>query len=159
MRLIALHFTSLQLIAKWAKSFYWKMVLRRYWTPSSRMVYYRKHQRPRKMEFLGTIPLKRKKSRKWLINSRDFSSILYDFQPIFVGISVYWWALECKNYLPMQNLAKMVPSISSEVISPVISPRLLIITLMCSTTKSALSPISRARCASSSSAPQRINTS
>ena len=41
------------------------------------------------MEFLGTIPLKRKKSRKWLINLRDFSSILYDFQPIFVGISVY----------------------------------------------------------------------
>ena len=62
------------------------------------MVRSHKHQRPRKMEFLGTIPLKHKKSRKWLINSRDFLSILGDFQPIFVGISVCSWALECKNY-------------------------------------------------------------
>ena len=56
------------------------------------------------MEFLGTNPLKHKKSRKWLINSRDFLSILCDFQPIFVGVSVYSWALECKNYLPMQKV-------------------------------------------------------
>ena len=56
MRLIALHFTSLQLIAKWAKSFYWKTVLRRYWTSRSRMVRIRKHQRPRKMVFLGINP-------------------------------------------------------------------------------------------------------
>ena len=104
MRLIALHFTSLQLIAKWAKSFYWKTVLRRYWTSRSRMVRSHKHQRPRKMAFSGIIPLKRKKSRKWLINSRDFLSILCDFQPIFVGISVCSWALECKNYFPMQNV-------------------------------------------------------
>ena len=53
------------------------------------MVLTRKHQRPRKMAFWGIIPLKRKKSRKWLINSRDFLSILGDFQPIFVGISIY----------------------------------------------------------------------
>ena len=104
MRLIALHFTSLQLIAKWAKSFYWKTVLRRYWTSRSRMVRSRKHQRPRKMAFSGINPLKHKKSRKWLINSRDFLSILCDFQPIFVGVSVYSWALECKNYLPIQNV-------------------------------------------------------
>ena len=108
MRLIALHFTSLQLIAKWAKSFYWKTVLRRYWTSRSRMMRSHKHQRPRKMAFLGTIPLKHKKSRKWLINLRDFSSILYDFQPIFVGISVYQWALECKNHLPMQKVQMII---------------------------------------------------
>jgi len=52
------------------------------------MVRSRKHQRLQKMMFWGIIPLKRKKSRKWLINSRDFLSILYDFQPIFIGISV-----------------------------------------------------------------------
>ena len=107
MRLIALHFTSLQLIAKWAKSFYWKTVLRRYWTPRSRMVRSHKHQRPRKMAFWGINSLKHKKSRKWLINSRDFLSILCDFQPIFVGISVCLWALEYKNYLPMQK-AKVI---------------------------------------------------
>ena len=113
MLLIALHFTSLQLIAKWAKSFYWKTVLRRYWTSRSRMVRSHKHQRPRKMTFWGIIPLKSKKSRKWLINSRDFSSILCDFQPIFVGISVCSWALECKNYLPMQKFLKIFPRTSS----------------------------------------------
>ena len=68
------------------------------------MVRSRKHQRLRKMMFWGIFPLKRKKSRKWLINSRDFLSILCDFQPIFVDISVCSWALECKNYLPMQNV-------------------------------------------------------
>ena len=108
MRLIALHFTSLQLIAKWAKSFYWKTILRRYWTSKSRMVRTRKHQRPRKMAFWGIDSLKHKKSRKWLINSREFSSILYDFQSIFVGISVYQWSLECKNYLPMQKVQMII---------------------------------------------------
>ena len=68
------------------------------------MVRSHKHQRQRKMAFSSINPLKHKKSRKRLINSRDFSSILYDFQPIFVGVSVYSWALECKNYLPMQNV-------------------------------------------------------
>ena len=68
------------------------------------MVRSHKHQRPRKMAFWGINPLKHKKSRKWLINSRDFLSILCDFQPIFVGVSVYSWALECKNYLPMQKV-------------------------------------------------------
>ena len=106
LRLVATHCASLQLIAKWAKSFYWKTVLRRYWTPRSRMVRSHKHQRLRKMTFWGIIPLKRKKSRKWLINSRDFLSILCDFQPIFVGISVCSWALEYKNYFPMQKLLK-----------------------------------------------------
>ena len=57
--------------------------------------------------------LRHKKSRKWLINSRDFSSILCDFQPIFVGISVCSWALECKNYLPMQKFLKIFPRTSS----------------------------------------------
>ena len=76
----------------------------RHLTPRSRMVRTRKHQRPRKIAFSGINPSKHKKSRKWLINLRDFSSILYDFQPIFVGISVYWWALECKNYFPMQHI-------------------------------------------------------
>lgn len=66
------------------------------------MVRSHKHQRPRKMAFWGINSLKHKKSRKWLINSRDFLSILYDFQPIFVGVSVYSWALECKTYFPMQ---------------------------------------------------------